>query len=250
MKKRAVCLLAIVLAVLLTAASADERGFDTPEACAQALFAALQAQNTQALEECIAFDELATSFDFAAQAERLKAIMGNLISCLPANSAFAVQYNRALLTRAWYARLAAFGLRAADPALGALCDGYSHTSKSPEYDAALEAAGRDGLFNVFSVLEYKGIAYPAEIASVSEQYQSDKAQENLRKAMAVWQVDTYQELAILFTTSVDTAYTEGAQYSIPLRVIKIGGRWLADPEIPMLGILLGMGSTDFAIALP
>lgn len=219
MKKFGFCLLAVILAVLLPAMSlAEERGFDTPEACAQALFAAIQAQDTQAMEGCIAFDELAVGFDFRAQAERLLAIMGNM-SYMPVNSPFAVKYNRTLLERAWYLRLAAFGLQAADPAYSALCNGHNYTLKSPEYDAALEAAGRQGVFNIFPVLEYKGVIRPDEIASVGDRYASDLNQENLRRIMAIWHVSSYEELGILFSTSVDTAYTEGAQYVIPLRLI-------------------------------
>ncbi len=251
MKKTFLYLLAIILAALLPAAAlAEERGFDTPEACVQALFTALQAQDTQALEECIAFDELAARFDFQAQAERLLAVMGNMFSYLPVGTPFAVQYNRMLLERAWYARLAAFGLRSADPAFSALYGGYSYTSKSPEYEAVLEAAGREGLFNIFPALEYKGVIRPGEIESIADKYVSDRNQENLRRMMAIWRVSNYEELGILFSTSVDTMYAEGAQYVIPLRVIEIDGRWLADPDLPVLGYLLGMGATDFVAALP
>ena len=250
MKKATLYLLVLGLAVLLPAAAmAQERGFDTPEACAQALFAALKAQDMEAMDACIAFDELAAGFDFQAQAERLLAVMGTM-SYLPANSPYAVRYNRALLERTWYGRLAAFGLREADPAFAALSDGYNYTSKSPEYAAVLEAVRKENAFDIFPTLEYKGVVYPGEIESIAESYASDQNQENLRRIMAIWQVSSYKELGILFSTSADTAYTEGARYIIPLRVIEAGGRWLADPDLPLFGYLLNMRAMDFVVALP
>ena len=251
MKKIAIIFIVLLLAALSPAASAAaERGYETPEACAQALFTALQAQDVEAMDGCIAFAELAAGFNFQAQAERLRSITAVWVFVPPVN-ARSVAYNELMLRQIWYRKLEAFQLEWISPALvDALFRGMTVMDNSDEYAEIMEALEQTTDLNIFALLTFEGIVLPEDIPSISKWYYSEKNLDNLAKLMNVWDMDTYTEFGIEISTVVETAYSGDARYIIPLRFVQIDGLWLVDPNASVLGMLLGMGSVDFVSALP
>jgi hypothetical protein len=253
MKKSVICLMLVLLTALLPAASLAQetvRGFDTPEACAQTLFAALQAQDIAAMEACVAFDELAARFDFRLYAERLNAIT-SYGSYLPAADPYSVAYNASQLRRAWYLRVAACNMKAAGQLLSdSLFGGLTISGTTEEFGKILSAVDALDGYNAFTDLTYLGIAAPADIPGVAEVYAKEKNRETMDKIMACWGIDTYTEFAIKATPAADSPFALGTVFIIPLRFVQIGGRWLTDPNQSVIGSILGLSVTDFAVPLP
>ena len=189
MKKSLLCLVLVLFTALFPAASfarETARGFDTPQACAQAVFEALKTQDLDLMEACVAFDELAASFDYQAQADRLQAALG-YSSFLPATDAFSCAFNAALLRRSWYVRVTALILRASDLELAELLfSGVTYPAATDEYAQILEAVDTLDTDNVLGDFEYLGTIAPEEIAAVAEAYASERNQETLRRIMRVW----------------------------------------------------------------
>jgi hypothetical protein len=252
MKKFVLCLACALLTVLLPISSlaSDTRGFDTPEACAQAIFDALKTQDLEGMEACVAFDELASSFDYQAQAERLQSAMG-ISSLLPATDAFSCAYNAAQLRRSWYMRVSSLILTAADPTLGErLFSGLSYAGKTDEYAQILEAVATLDTDNALQNVEYLGTITPAEIASIAAVYGSDKNQQTLARITAVWGIDTYTELALKMLWPADSLIAKDTVLIIPVRFVQINGRWLADPNPSVLAAILGINVSGFAAPMP
>jgi|WetSurMetagenome_2_1015567.scaffolds.fasta_scaffold202983_1 hypothetical protein len=253
MKKSVLCLLLVLFTALLPAASLAQepaRGFDTPEDCAQALFAALKAQDVAAMEACIAFDELAASFNFRLYAERINAVT-SYGSYLPATDPYSIAYNASQLRRSWYLRVAACNMKAAGPLLSdSLFSGMAISGTTEEFGKILNAVDALDGYNAFAELTYLGIVAPAEIAGVAEFYATEKNRALMDKIMACWGIDTYTEFAIKVTPTADSPFALGAVFIIPLRFVQIGGRWLTDPNQSVVGSILGLSMTDFAVPLP
>jgi hypothetical protein len=257
MKRLELFITVLMLVALLPAASVaqeEARGFETPEACAEALFAALQTQDVVAMDACIAFDEMAASFDFQAHAELMGRIYGNT-SLVPASDPFAIEYNRIILRYYWYRKLEATNMLAIDQSLSeALFLGESISQKDDEYANVMQEIEQWAGLNVFSLLAYEGIITPDEIVQIREYYYKDKRIESLRKEMAVWQIDNYVEFCIKTSLVVDAEFTNGAQFIIPLRLVELNGRWLVDPNDSLISTLLqmtlGFNPMSLAIVLP
>lgn len=252
MKRFALCLVFLLLATLLPTSSLAEesRGFDTPEACAEALFAALQAQDVSAMENCIAFDELASGFNFRLFAERLNAITG-YGNYLPATDPFSIAYNAQQLRRAWYLRVAACNMKAAGQLLSdSLFSGLTVSGTTNEFEKVLSAADAAGDYNAFADLTWLGTAAPSEIAGVADYYATDKTKAAMQNLMACWSIDTYTEFAIKGSPAAGSPFAQGTVFIIPLRFVQIGGRWLTDPNPSVIGTILGLNTTDFAVPLP
>jgi hypothetical protein len=256
MKKLALFVTVLMLLALLPAASVaqeEARGFETPEACAQALFAALQTQDVAAMDACIAFDEMAASFDFQAQAEQIGEIYGNT-TLVPGSDPFAIEYNRIMLRYYWYRKLEATNILAIDQSLAeALFSNRSISKKDDKYATAMQALEQWTGLNMFSLLTYEGIITPDDIVEIREFYNSDRNIEVLRKEMAVWQIDNYVELCIKTSLAVDAEFTDGTQFIIPLRMVELNGRWLVDPNDSKINQIftyaLGFYPMTLAIAL-
>ena len=252
MRKFVLCLICLPLAALLplSALAEEVRGFDTPEACAQAIFDALKTQDLELMESCVAFDEMASSFDYQAQAERMQAAMG-ISSFLPATDTFSCEFNASLLRRNWYLRVSSLILYAADPTLaGLLFDGRVYAAKSGEYAKIMEAVDTLDTDNVLWNVEYLGTVAPQDLPSIADIYMSDKNQQTMKSIMSVWGVEIFTELALKLRWTGGPAGADGTDYLIPIRFVQIGGRWLADPNPSVLAAILGLNAANFALPMP
>ncbi len=252
MKNRWLCLL---LALLLTAsmpaaALAQERGYETPEACAQALFDALQTQDVALMESCMAFEEMAAGFDYQAQAERMKSAP-TFVFQLPATDAFTEIYNVETMRRNWYMRVSSLILYAADPALAALLfDGKTYSVSSEEYTTILASVDSLDTDNVLADYEYQGTIAPSEISAAADAYAKQEMQERLQSTMACWGIDTFTELAMVVQKTGGSLFNGKITYILPVRFVQVDGRWLIDPNGSMLGSILGLRSTDLVMEMP
>jgi len=202
------------------------------------------------MEACIAFDELAAGFNFRLYAERLNAIMG-YASYLPATDPYSIAYNAAQLRRAWYLRVAACNMKAAGPLLSdSLFSGIAINGTTEEFGKILNAVDALDSYNAFAELTYLGTIAPADITGVAEFYASEKTKALMDRTMACWGIDTYTEFAIKVTPTAASPFAQGTVFIIPLRFVQIGGRWLTDPNQSVVGNILGLSTTDFAVPLP
>jgi hypothetical protein len=252
--KRKFLILAVACAMLLTplAASAGEtaaaRGFDTPEACARAVFAALVAQDADGLEACFAFHELAERFDFVKFGDRLSAIM-TYNTLLPPTCAFNIAYNESELRRRLYIRLCYTALLINDPESADLISGQTIAKGSDAYDQALAAFTGDAMPTGYSHFRLTDVIDAADVPEYGELYASERNQTNMVVQMAPEGVDGYTELAILMKWDEADSLFGAATYIMPLRLVKIGDRWLADPNVPNLASLMGFNTYTLLAAL-
>jgi hypothetical protein len=202
------------------------------------------------MENCVAFEEMVDSLNYRLQAERFQSILSYGQS-LPTVDPFTAAYNEAMLRRAWYLRVASFILLAADPSLADLLfEGITYTAATDEYNAILEAVDMLDTDNVLGEYEYQGALAPAEIAAVADAYASERNQDNMRRLMTVWGIDTFTELALVVQKPSGSLLGGKVTYILPVRFVQFDGLWLADPNGSTLGSLLGLNVTAFAMEMP
>ncbi len=236
------------IAVLIVTASfypafgqQSARGFDTPTQCAEAVFAALQKQDMDAVEECFAIPEMARLFDFRKFCERLNAVPGHY-PYLPSTSGTGIAYNEAQIRTALYRQLAFSSVMLADNEFGEQINSF--VTKAPLNDETyalisfLEAPSSMQGFSRFS-LEF--VVTPALLPELSEIYYSEKNTQNRDKQMAMWNVEEHVELIIVAKMNDDML--GGDRLLIPLRFVRVGGKWLADPTGSNVRSILGINSS-------
>jgi hypothetical protein len=242
--KKKLLILAVACTMLLTplAASSAEtaatRGFDTPEACARAVFAALTAQDADGLEASFAFHELAERFDFEKFCFRINAIM-TYNSLLPPTCAFNVAYNESMLRSRLYMRLCYTALQINSPETADIIGGMTIPNTSDGYDKALDAFTGNAIPTGYSHFRLTDVINAADVPEYGELYASELNQSRMVIQIAPEGVDGYVELAILMKRDGTDNPSGTETYIMPLRLVKIGDRWLADPDMPNLAALMG-----------
>lgn len=250
MKKFILCLAVAVAAAAITFAAmtyipqwTQTRGFDTPEACALKLFDAIKAQDVQAMEACIAFDEMAEGFNYQGFVERIRALIDSYY--LPGNDPAGLEYNRSHIRQLWYMRLKRFTYSIVAPDLAdSLRSGHHVTGADESFAAMLESITAADSPNAFATLEYQGIITPDALPDIVENYYDERTQANLKREMAYWGIDTYKEMAIAVRCPEAEVYWGSTELLIPLRFVEIDGRWLADPTGTYIGTILGQYVND------
>lgn len=244
MMRKFLCLTLAMLTLALAPAALAEatRGFDTPEACAQAAFAAISTQDTAALDACFAFPELARQFDFQKYCERINSLMIQL-SLLPAVGPANIAYNESKLRRDFYYRLCCSTLLMNRPELAEFLndgvpkgplEGDALTLMNLMLEASVPGSGPEIVLD--------RLAEPSEIPQLAEVYEKPRNQENMQKQLAIWGVTEYKELLLMLRATESTALSENGLFLLPLRIIKVDGRWLADPNASTCSMLLGISN--------
>ncbi len=244
MFRRTLCVtLAVAMLAFAPAALADAtRGFDTPEACARAAFEAISTQDTAAIDACFAFPELARQFDFQKYCERINNIAPH-ISLLPTTSPANILYNESKLRRDFYYRLCFSTLALNRPQLADFLERGVYMPLESE-DAAQTLA----LLREASVpgsgpeLVLDKLADPSEIPQLAEIFARPMNQENIQKQLAPFGVTEYRELVLVLRATESTALSESGLFLLPLRLIKVDGRWLADPNPSTASMILGISN--------
>lgn len=246
--RKLLCLaLACLTLAAMPAALADgTRGFDSPEACAQAAFAAISTQDTAAIDACFAFPELARMFDFQKYCEWLQAFIP-YNSLLPATSPANIMYNESKLRRDFYYRLCFSTLALNRPQIADfLGNGVNMPLGSEDAAQTLAFLQEASVPGSGPELVLERIAEPSEIAELSRVYDKPKNQENMQKQLAPWGVTEFRELVLVLRATESTPLSESGLFLLPLRFIKVDGRWLADPNQSTSSMLLGI-STYFLV---
>jgi len=237
MKRMLVYLLAACLALgAPLAATAEEtaRGFATPEQCAMAVFEALTGQDSQTLDDCYAFREMAERYDFQAYVERLTAIVP-YNTLLPATNEMNILYNESMLRQRLYARVCYTSMWLADPATAENIGGKTIAMQNDGYQEAYDLfAGASGLGG-YASLQYNGLLKAADVPSVGQMYVSERNQTNIVKQMACWLVDDFTELVIVALNGSKVVY-------MPLRLVEVDDLWYADPSGSNIGSMMGLSA--------
>lgn len=219
----------MLLAVPLSAPAEAARGFDTPEACAEAVFDALNTMNTEEIENCFAFREMAERFDFRAFSLRIGAVTLP-VSLLPANSEYNIEFNESRLKNNLYMRICFTSLVISNPDCSELIGKTTVVKDEEAFDSLLSIVADPETTNGFAELRLLDVIDLGDVPSVGERFALPKMQENLQKNMAIYQVEEYRELAILAQWDRGTETLGTDQIVIPLRFVCIDGKWLADPN--------------------
>ncbi len=244
MHKKLLCLL-LVAALLLTplCALADEtRGFDTPEACAQAVFDMLKAQDMAALDNCFAFAELARQFDFNAYCERIQAVMA-AISLLPATGPINIAYNESKLRRDFLFRLSFSTLMLNRPELAeTVGNGLVVAKTQEEYDNVLLMMNEASSMECWSTLSLVKIVTPAYFPELAQSFYSERNLSNIQKMLLPWGVSEYEELILILGLPCGSEASGMGLLVMPVQIIKVHGRWLANPINSIVANILGINS--------
>lgn len=235
----------LVAALLLTplCALADEtRGFDAPEACAQAVYDALKAQDMAALDNCFAFAELARQFDFNAFCERIQAVMA-AISLLPATGPINIAYNESKLRRDFLFRLSFSTLMLNRPELAeTVGNGLVIAKKQEDYNDVLLMMNEASSMECWSTLTLVKIVTPAYFPYLAQSFYSERNLSNIEKMLLPWGVSEYEELILILGLPASNEVSGMGLLVMPLQIIKVNGRWLANPNNSVVANLVGINS--------
>ena len=231
-----VCVLAAVGALSL---AEPEVGFDTPQAAAQALFAALQTQEEGALAACIAFDEMGERFRFEGYTARLKGTT-LFTMLLPTASPANIQYNQSLLRYRWYQRLSYTNMLLNHPEFADVLGGNFVRNDDARF-ADVCATLADPV-NPFAQLTLVEVLTPQQIPALGKLYTSANGQETLAKVAACWDVEQYQELALRLRGQPAEASAGAGDVVLPMALVQLEGRWFVSPESPLTSAMLGISS--------
>lgn len=244
MFRRTLCVtLAVAMLAFAPAALADAtRGFDTPEACARAAFEAISTQDTAAIDVCFAFPELARQFDYQKYCEHLNSIVSQ-ITLLPATSPANIFYNESKLRRDFYYRLCFSTLALNRPQLADfLGSGVNMPMESEDAAQTLALLLEASVPGSGPELVLDRLADPSEIAELSQVYNTPRNQASMQKQMAYWGVTEYRELVLVLRATESTALSESGLFLLPLRFIRVDGRWLAYPNPSTASMILGISN--------
>lgn len=251
MRKKLLRLL-LVVALLLTSlcALADEkRGFDTPEACAQAVYDALKAQDVAALDNCFAFAELARQFDFNAFCERIQAVMA-AISLLPATGPINIAYNESKLRRDFLFRLSFSTLMLNRPELAETVGNGLVIGKTQEdYNDVLLMMNEASSMECWSTFTLVKIVTPAYFPELSKNFYSERNLSNIQKMLLPWGVSEYEELILILGLPASSEASGMGLLVMPLQIIKVNGRWLANPNNSVVASILGINAMSLVAPL-
>lgn len=245
-------LICLVL-VTLTAASAagdtqpEARGFDTPAACAQAVFEALQGNDIPEAENCFAIPEMARLFDFRKLCERLNGVIGQHIY-MPSSTELGISYNEAYLRMTLYRKIVFSSLLLADDEYGPMANSYKTYAPLDEdvykLIAFLESpSSMEG----FSLLTLDSIVEPETFDKYGELYASETNTAVRTQQMSMFAVEDHQELVLILSGS--ESLLGGDKLIMPLRFVQVGGKWLADPTGSNFGAILGVPALNFFTTL-
>jgi len=232
--KRILAYIPIICLVLFlpiaTVAESAQRGFATPEACAKQVFDALVQQDSQTLDDCFAFREMAERFEFADYKGNLN-VISPLYTLLPVTSETNILYNESLLRQRLYMRVCYTSMWLKDQETSALVYKQMISVDSEEYQALYGLFTEDSGLAGYGALLYNGILKAADMPSVGEKYLSEGSQNSLLRQMACWQVDDYTELVVAALYGSKIVY-------MPLRLVQIEGLWYADPNPSNIGSVM------------
>lgn len=222
----------MILAAPLTGVLAEEtRGFDTSEACAQAVVNALIQMNMDAFLDCYAIPEVARQYNFEAVLGKYRLLtIGNML--LPPTSNVNVCCNEASLTDDLAIRVfgSAFILENSDAeSLWGIV--LKMEDRSMEEMTAL-VSGNDAL----TLLEFQRFADPSEL---NENYVNTIGQR------VNWYCTMYSTQAWEETVAV-LGYKEQTVY-LPLALVQYSGKWLAMPVQPIASLLYGVPNFSLLI---
>ncbi|NLI22908.1 MAG: hypothetical protein GX418_15345 [Clostridiales bacterium] len=244
------CLIALALMLPCGSLAETARGFDTPEACATALYESLSRQDTAAMEACIAFREMAEQFDFAKYCDRIGAIP-IYTTLQPATTSASIAYNEYELKSRWYWRLNNTLMMVNNPAFINYLNGGSTINKQTEdYQTVMDMYSNPANLKGLSDLTMTGLLDAAAIPKAGITYASEKNQQNIKSQLAVWGVTNFRELAIQLQWNVSSM--PGVRYEVllPLQLIEVKGRWLVNPNGSNVGIIMGISNYYMLGQLP
>lgn len=254
--KRSLRLLALLLVLPLLCLNAparaqaeDARGFDTAEACAQAVFDALKAADMAALDDCYAFAEIARQFDYIKYSERLHSIVV-AVSLLPATGPLNIVYNEAKLRSDFYRRLGYCTLRLNRGDLGEFLDsGRSLPATDASYADVLRLLGEASTMDCWKNFSLIEIATPMYLPDLAEIYYSEVSQKNIVMQSAPWGFTETTDLLLILGPDGSEAKADAAQYVMPIQFFRSDGRWLASPIGSHAAMIMGISMTDMVAPL-
>ena len=227
----------------------NARGYETPEACAQAVFDALMAADIAALEDCFCFTEIARQYDYVKYAERLQAIVV-AVSLLPATGPLNIAYNEAKLRSDFYRRLAFTTLHLNREGLTAFLDsGTPLPSTDASYAEILRLLGEASTMDCWKNLMLAEVATPEAIPELAEKYYSDLNQKNIAKQSAPWGFTKAVDLLLMLTPSEPDSGADTVRLVMPIQFFQSDGRWLASPLASNAGLIMGLGALDMVMAM-
>ena len=254
--KRSLRLLTLLLALPLLclgtparAQAEDARGYDTAEACAQAVFDALQASDMAALDDCFAFAEIARKYDYVKFAERLQAIAVS-VSLLPAISPLNIAYNEAKLRSDFYRRLGFCTLRLNRNDLSAFLDsGMTLPATDGSYMDMLRLLGEASTMDCWKGVSLLEIATPMYLPDLAQKYYSELNQKNIIKQSIPWGFTEATDLLLILGLNGSEGKTDTAAYVMPIQFLNNDGRWLASPIASNAALIMGIDSSNMVAPL-
>jgi hypothetical protein len=238
-------MICLVLVTLVATSAAGEsqteaRGFDTPAACAQAVYEALQSNDISAAEECFAIPEMARLFDFRKFCERLQCVPG-MYTYLPSSTELGVAYNEASLRSMLYHRIAFSSYLLADYQYGQMVNSYkTYAPLSEDVYNLISFLETPSSAEGFTLLTLDGIVTPDTFERYGALYTSEINVRNRGIQMSMWAVEDNQELVLIL--SGPESLLNGDKLIMPLRLVQVGGKWLADPTGTNFGAILGINT--------
>jgi len=222
----------MILAAPLTGVLAEEtRGFDTSEACAQAVVNALIQMNMVVFLDCYAIPEVARQYNFEAVLGKYRLLtIGNML--LPPTSNVNVCCNEARLTNDLAIRVfgSAFTLENSEAArLWGIV--LKMEDRSVEDMTALVSRN-----DALTLLEFQRFTDPSEL---NEKYVK------IMEQRIDWCCTMYNTQAWEETVAV-LGYKEQTVY-LPLALVQYNGKWLAMPVQPIASLLYGVPSFSLLI---
>lgn len=218
-------LVCLLLCLALTgAAGAQEkaRGFDTQEACANALVEALRSGDAEAFLNCYAIEETARNFNLTASVERIGALLLHNSLLEPSND-WSVALNKAKLTNDLLRALTNAGIVLSNAEAEPLIVNPRLITKkeyTPEQMVALAKMG-----DALSRLEYQGMIDPADLVPPYAKVFEKQGYQFELYGMKAWQ------------EKVLTLKLDGRTVYMALGFVRYDGGWLLKPTP---GSVIGM----------
>ncbi len=220
--KKAFWALFLAVCLLMSGAAAEEndRGFESPESCAQAVAQALADGDAQALLACYAIPEVARCFDLGAYAKEYQLIVRETMLLEP-SSGFNIAFNESRMTQWVMERY-----NAASGMLGEQAETIHETYNKGLFEWETTPEEMLGLTDTsanLTRLRFKGVSQLEDVVELS----GERYQKLLQRNLTAYSLAGLPSMEVVAVLDLD-----GREVYLPLLLTQFDGGWLIVPIVP------------------